>query len=303
MHSHHSHSGQFCKHATGTLEEVVLEAIRQGFEVYGLSEHVPRYRQIDLYPEEEGLTLSQLSSQFEHFLVEAHRLKALYAPQIRLLVGLETEFITALDLESLDALLQKHQGQVEYIVGSVHHLNGTPIDFDRQTFEKAVESVDGSSAFLCAYFDAQYEVLRRFHPEVVGHLDLCRLYTPTLQFSQFPDALERVKRNILYAIDYGALFEINAAALRKNWETPYPGVDLLQIILEHGGRLALSDDSHGPQAVGLNYGHLPGYLERAGVADLWFLEYSETPNTYGRNVRAVKMEQNWATHPFWSQSS
>ena len=50
--SHHSHSGQFCKHAKGTLEEVVLEAIRQGFEVFGLTEHVPRYRVEDLYPEE-----------------------------------------------------------------------------------------------------------------------------------------------------------------------------------------------------------------------------------------------------------
>lgn len=51
-HSHHSHSGQFCKHASGLLEGVVLEAIRQGFEVYGLTEHVPRYRLIDRYPEE-----------------------------------------------------------------------------------------------------------------------------------------------------------------------------------------------------------------------------------------------------------
>lgn len=50
--SHHSHSGQFCKHAKGTLEEVVLEAIRQGFQVFGLTEHVPRYRLTDLYPEE-----------------------------------------------------------------------------------------------------------------------------------------------------------------------------------------------------------------------------------------------------------
>lgn len=50
--SHHSHSGQFCRHASGTLEEVVLEAIKQGFEVYGLTEHVPRYRLDDLYPEE-----------------------------------------------------------------------------------------------------------------------------------------------------------------------------------------------------------------------------------------------------------
>jgi histidinol-phosphatase (PHP family) len=52
MFSHHSHSGQFCKHASGTLEEVVLEAIRKGFRMYGLTEHVPRYRKEDLYPEE-----------------------------------------------------------------------------------------------------------------------------------------------------------------------------------------------------------------------------------------------------------
>jgi len=54
--SHHSHSGEFCKHAVGTLEEVVVEAIRRGFRVFGLSEHVPRYRTSDLYPEEVGET-------------------------------------------------------------------------------------------------------------------------------------------------------------------------------------------------------------------------------------------------------
>lgn len=52
MWSHHSHSGQFCAHARGTLEEVVTEAIRAGFSHYGLSEHVPRYQLDDLYPEE-----------------------------------------------------------------------------------------------------------------------------------------------------------------------------------------------------------------------------------------------------------
>jgi len=54
--SHHSHSGEFCKHAVGTLEEAVAEAIRRGFRVFGLSEHVPRYRTSDLYPEEVGGT-------------------------------------------------------------------------------------------------------------------------------------------------------------------------------------------------------------------------------------------------------
>lgn len=51
-HSHHSHSGQFCRHAKDQLEDVVQEAIRQGFEVFGLSEHCPRWRVEDLFPEE-----------------------------------------------------------------------------------------------------------------------------------------------------------------------------------------------------------------------------------------------------------
>lgn len=54
-HSHHSHSGQFCRHAKDNLEDVILEAIRQGFQLFGLSEHAPRWRVEDLFPEEVGL--------------------------------------------------------------------------------------------------------------------------------------------------------------------------------------------------------------------------------------------------------
>lgn len=60
MFSHHSHSGQFCSHAKGTLEEVVKEAIRRGWSTLGLSEHVPRYREQDLYPEEVRRSLPPL---------------------------------------------------------------------------------------------------------------------------------------------------------------------------------------------------------------------------------------------------
>ena len=51
-HSHHSHSGQFCKHASGTLEDVVQAAIARGFKTFALTEHCPRFRDKDLYPEE-----------------------------------------------------------------------------------------------------------------------------------------------------------------------------------------------------------------------------------------------------------
>ncbi|KAJ7118030.1 hypothetical protein C8R43DRAFT_960525 [Mycena crocata] len=204
------------------------------FQVYGLTEHVPRYRTEDLYPEEENLTLGELAKQFEDFLAEAHRLKLKYSAEICLLVGLETDYITALDLDELQEILQKHHGSVEYIVGSVHH--------------KAVQSIDSAErrtkdgGFLSAYFDAQYELLQRFRLEVIGHLDLCRLYTPTLKISEYPEAWERVQRNILYAIGYGVMFEINASALRKGWDTPYPGQDVLEMIVTVPMPLASTTD-------------------------------------------------------------
>ena len=359
--SHHSHSGQYCKHASGLLEEVVQEAIRQHFQIYGLTEHVPRYREVDLYPEEVRflspiwmllrathftslmkmgvIQIDTLSNQFDHFVVEAHRLKQLYAPQITLLVGLETDYITNTDLEGLESLLQRHGESIEYIVGGIHHINEIPIDFDFSTYRKALQSFsiekeeeDRQEAFMLAYFDAQYELIQRFKPEVIAHFDLCRLYDPNLRFADFPDVLKKIERNICFAVDYGALFEINTAALRKNWPSPYPAKDVVevccyatltrkiilyisnhsflslfssQIIHRHNGRFTLSDDSHGPHAVGLNYHRLPEYLQAVAISELWFLQRSNSPNVAGRNIQAVqvKLDGEWLDHEFWRTRS
>lgn len=50
--SHHSHSGQFCPgHAKDSLEEVIQLAIAKKFQVFCLTEHMPRGKE-DFYPEE-----------------------------------------------------------------------------------------------------------------------------------------------------------------------------------------------------------------------------------------------------------
>ncbi|KAE9404108.1 histidinol phosphate phosphatase H [Gymnopus androsaceus JB14] len=306
-HSHHSHSGQFCRHATGRLEDVVLEAIRKGFEVYGLTEHVPRYREEDLYPEEAGIDLQALRDQFDAFLNEAHRLKVHYASQITLLVGLETEYITSVDLDQLDSILERNRDRIEYVVGSIHHVGGAPIDFDVDTFKSALVLQPGKSAeeqmenFQCSYFEAQFQLLQRFHPEIIGHFDLCRLYLPEMRLANYPRAWKLLERNVLYAIEYGALFEVNASAFRKNWSTAYPAEDVLKVILQHGGKLALSDDSHGPHAVGLNYHRVFEYLRRENVSQLWYLQASKNPSKAGRSIEPVMVPDEWWNHLFWNK--
>ncbi|QRV97866.1 ATP-dependent permease MDL1, mitochondrial [Ceratobasidium sp. AG-Ba] len=296
--SHHSHSGQFCKHATGSLEDVVKAAICDGFKIYGLTEHVPRYRAQDLYPEEAGLTTHDLEQAFDSYVQEAHRLKGVYAEQITLLVGLESDYITANDLDQLDALLTRYSGKIEYVVGSVHHCNGVPIDFDKPTFERCVSSfstadaalidphqpTDAQLSYLEAYFDAQLELMQRVHPEVIGHFDLCRLYTPKLDLT---GVWSRIERNVQYAIEYGAVFELNAAAFRKAWNSPYPGRDIVQLIQAMGGIFVLSDDSHGPAAVGLNYTRLDEYIKEIKIHNIAHLQCLQHTNRAGRRTHPV----------------
>jgi len=43
---------EFCSHAVDTLEDIIQEAIRQNFDTFGLTEHMPRDSLNDLYPEE-----------------------------------------------------------------------------------------------------------------------------------------------------------------------------------------------------------------------------------------------------------
>lgn len=184
----------------------------------------------------DGLSPQYLAVQFKDFVVEAHRLKDVYSDQITLLVGLETEYILPEDLGPLKSLLASQGRHIEYVVGSIHHVNGIPIDFDLGTYHEAVTSCSQGASkrletYLCTYFDAQYDLMNSLHPEVIGHFDLCRLYTPDLSLKQYPSVWDKVNRNIRFATDYGALFELNAAAFRKGWSAAYPAEDVVAVRL------------------------------------------------------------------------
>jgi len=71
--------------------------------------------------------------------------------------------------------------------------------------------------------------MQHAHPEVIGHMDLCLLYTPSLCLQDYPEAWLRLERNVRFAVEYGALIEVNAAAFRKGWKTAYPKEEVLKV--------------------------------------------------------------------------
>lgn len=183
-----------------------------------------------------------LWTAFASYLSSASLLRS-QTPQLSLLIGFESDLIDAGASEmfdDLDKVLEVYGEEVEYMVGSVHHVYGVPIDFDRPTFdralalassrlEKALPSLSDVERLFCAYFDAQHLLITHFEPPIIGHFDLCRLYLPCIRLDDQPQVWERVERNVREVVRYGGLFEVNTAAVRKGWPTPYPGPEVLRV--------------------------------------------------------------------------
>lgn len=198
---------------------------------------MPRFRTRDLYPEESDLTPADLEKTFDDYVKEARRLQREYQDRIKLLVGMETEFINR---ESLDrALSIKEQYKLDYLVGSVHHILEVPIDFDEPTMKTAEDVSVNKLAGECphgateeafrVYFDAQFEMLQALKPAVVAHFDLIRLFRASHPLSEV--VWDKIRRNVAFVVSYGGIFEINTSAWRKGLPYAYPQRDILDVSL------------------------------------------------------------------------
>lgn len=311
MHSHHSHSGQYVQHAKDFLDAVVETALEKQFQTFCLTEHMPRYYPTDLYDEEleSKTTVEDLAATFDAYYTHAKQIQAKVngSPESKtqILVGFEAEGISPFYFERGLDLLRGGRYSFDLVVGSVHHVHNIPIDYDADTYEKAraASTTPTDLGLFEDYFDLQYEMLRTLNPSVVGHFDLIRLFapkTPAVATLIKPESMlwDKIKRNIDYAVSIGALFELNSAAVRKGWETPYPQRDIAELILERGGRFCLSDDSHGIAQVGLNLHKCVEYLESLGAEAIYYLALEGTADNTKTVVKSVPIADA-RKHPFW----
>ncbi|MCJ1302921.1 histidinolphosphatase [Hypocenomyce scalaris] len=302
--SHHSHSGQFCGHAKNTLEEMVQTAITRKMQVFTLTEHMPRDQDEDLYPGEADFhTCASLFKNFDDYYREAVRLREAYASQIHLLIGVEIDWIRPSSQQLIEGLFEKYQ--LDVFVGSVHHVYTIPIDYDAALYEKARSRGGATDERLFAdYFDAQYEMLEALKPPVVGHFDLIRLKSddPERSFATWDRVWQKILRNLEFIAKYGGVLELNSAALRKGMSEPYPKAEICKAFLAKGGRFVLSDDSHGVDQVGLNYGRVLDFVEDVGIPTLcYFRKGEETTDERFRGISTSTVSlSDLRKHAFWT---
>jgi histidinol-phosphatase (PHP family) len=275
---HGGHSGDFSKHGQDDLEPMVKAAIAFGYTTFGITAHAPRSGEKFLYSEEveAGYTPADLDADFANYVTEARRLQSAYSDQLQILVGAEVEIVpeAAFDTEAA-ALRTRHN--LDYLVGSVHWVNEMPIDTSRDDFDAAVASVGGLDLFLLRYYDLVAAMIDRVQPEIIGHLDVPRLYAgdpDTLRSLVVRQKIDTVLERIAAG---GMLLEINTSALRKGLTEPYPASWIVDSARNARTRFTLSDDSHSIEQVGAHVSEGRDYLLSHGIHSIFALTKTGEP--------------------------
>ncbi len=246
---HGGHSGEFCSHARDTLEAMVLAYIEQGFSLVGITEHMPPVSDRFIYPDEReaGLDGAALRLRFDRYMTVARELQKKYASRIAIQVGFETETCPGYQ-DSVRRLVEEYDP--DYIVGSVHHLDGIPFDYSPEEYQLAIDAAGSLDNIFCRYFDLQFEMINALKPAVVGHLDLIRIYDPEYRERlENPEIRDRILRNLERIKELDLILDCNCRSIEKDGET-FPARSILIQALKMGITVVPGDDSHRVATVG-----------------------------------------------------
>jgi len=266
---HGGHSGQFCNHATDSLEEIIQTYIAKKFRWVGITEHAPAPTDNLLYRDqrEAGLTPQILFDQFGDYIDECRRLQGKYKDEITIFTAIEIETYTGYD-QFVPHMIRSFAP--DYLVGSVHFVNDLNFDYSAEMYKTTVDSVGGIDLLYETYFDIQYEMISLLRPSVVGHFDLIRIFDPDYRRRlEKPSILSRVRRNLELIKKYDLIMDFNLRALAKGADEPYISRSILKMVRDYEISVVPGDDSHGISSVGNFIQQGIALLRDAGFSIEW----------------------------------
>ncbi len=235
-----------------TPEEMVREAIRKGLETVGISDH------------STGDPCGMTHEDRAAYKAEIARLKEKYAGQIRVLCGLERDFLTD-DFTEYD-----------YTIGSVHWLpmpdgHRVSIDWTAEKLREGAEKYFGGDMYALAeaYYAAEARVVEVTKCDIIGHFDLVTKFIEQdpafdLHHPRYVKAWQAAADRLL---ETGKPFEVNTGAMSRGYRTsPYPSEEIRQYLLSRGGRLLLSSDAHAKENIAFGFER---FDETEGLLKIW----------------------------------
>lgn len=243
--NYHTHT-KLCGHAIGMSEDYVLEAIKNGFEEIGFSDHGPIPRTFMSPKDYQNNMLDRQMDEHDFnkiYLPDIEKSKSKYSSKISIKKGLEIEYIEGKN-DYYQSLLKK----LDYLSLGVHYFK-TPFGM--------INTYDSNSKY---YIDNYAETVERAlatgYFKVINHPDIYLLnyYDDSGKYI-FDKKCEIVARRIIEAaIKNGVCLEINGGGPRRgniyyNGEKryAYPRDEFWKIVQEYKeAKVIFGCDTHNP---------------------------------------------------------
>lgn len=240
----HNHT-TLCNHAVGEIDEYIRAAIKANTQIYGISDHAPMK-----YDEAYRMSFSQMQLYEDMVLSAKHKFK----DEIKILLGYEVDYLDGF----MDERVFKRD--VDYLIGSVHFINGWGFDNPEYIGEYKNKDID---EIYKMYFTCIEELAKFGKFDIVGHFDLMKIF----KFLPKTD-IRILAKPALKAIKKANLaIEINSAGLRKPISEQYPSTQILELIYEMGINISFGSDAHAPQQVGADNGKCESLARKIGFSE------------------------------------
>lgn len=213
-----------------TVEDTVRAAIEKNMVSIGISDHGYTYFDTSYCIQKDDVA---------KYINEVNRVKAAYADQIEVYLGVELDGLAFLDDREL----------YDYVIGDCHYIptksGYEAVDLDKNTFLRVLREDYGNdeAAFARAYYELYVDCVTKVKPDFLGHIDLITKYS--VLDTEKKAYRDIAKEALRASLDVCPIIEMNSGAISRGYRNiPYPENFLLDEIRELGGKITLSSDSH-----------------------------------------------------------
>lgn len=220
--NYHTHN-YLCGHAGGSVADYVREAVANGMDAIGISDHcLPPINTYDPYISPKSMETKYLP-QFD----EAERI---YGGKIRIFRGAEIEYFSG-----FDGYYRRLTDKLDYLVLGQHlYKCGNTV------LNSFIDGTDDKN--VTAYFESVTEAIKSGFFSVIAHPDLIFYCRPRIT----PKMAEAFETTVVCAVSHGIALELNANGIRYH-DFRYPTDMLIELCKKYDARVVVSSDAHDPK--------------------------------------------------------
>jgi histidinol-phosphatase (PHP family) len=244
-------------HTLDAVERFVEVAAERGVDEIGFTEHVYYFTQL------RGLWTEPYHVERCAYDIDAY-VGAVVAAKERGLpvkLGLEVDYVAGRERETAELLAPYPW---DYVLGSVHFVDGFPVDMEPGLVEKL-----GPHEAWRRYFAWLRNAARSGLFDSLSHPDLVKHHGPRAG----PESVQWLHEETADAIEAaGVCVEVSSAGLHKPVGELYPDPPLLEACRKRGIPITLASDAHVPQNVGRDLDRAIALAREAGYETVTVFE-------------------------------